>query len=111
MIGLVFEGDTPCSSCSRSLPMNALVETIVCTECLAVNKFSVDDWKELLEDLFKQAPTFQENEGQPSSIMGSRNYKIMYGRQNPTFTDTKTYMDMETAVTNVSSGKIINPET
>ncbi len=111
MIGLCFEADTPCSSCSRPLAMNALVETIVCSECLTVNKFTVEGWKNLLEDMFKSAPTFRENEGQPSSIMGGRNYQIMYGRQNPKFLDTKTYMDMETAVAGAETGKIINPQT
>lgn len=111
MIGLCFEADTPCASCSRPLPLNALVETIVCTGCLAVNKFSVDDWKELLEDMFKSAPTFQENEGQPSTIMGSRNYSLTMGRQNPKFSDTKTYIDMEAAIASVETGRIINPQT
>jgi hypothetical protein len=111
MIGLCFEGDTPCSSCSSPLPMNALVENIVCTQCMTINKFTVDDWKDLLEDMLKTGPTFQENEGQPSSIMGGRNYKITYGRQNPKFLDSKTYIDMEKAISDLSSGKVINPET
>ena len=111
MIGLCFEGETTCSSCGKPLPINALVETIVCTQCMHTNTFNLKEWKNLLSDLFLQGPTYEENDGTPSTILGARNYKILYGRQNPKFLDTKTYMDFEEFNKAASSGKIINPKT
>ena len=111
MIGLCFEGETTCSSCGKPLPMNALVETIVCSECLCENKFSPKDWKKLISDMFTAGPTYSENEGTPSTVMGARNYKILYGRQNPKFLDTKTYMNEEDIEIFGAEGKIINPKT
>lgn len=111
MIGLCFEAETTCSSCGKPLPMNALAQNIVCTECMKTNTFSVKDWKDLLADMFKEGPTYAENEGTPSTIMGSRTYKIMYGRQNPKFLDTKTYMNVDEIIKFTTAGKIINPET
>lgn len=111
MIGLCLEAETKCSSCGKPLPINALVETIVCNECLKKNTFTVKEWKDLLEDMFKIAPTYSENEGTPSTIMGTRNYEITYGKQNPRFLDTKTYMNIEEAIKCAPTGKIINPET
>jgi len=111
MIGLCFEAETTCSSCGKPLPMNALTETIVCTQCMHNNTFTVVEWKNLLAALFKEGPTYKENDGTPSTVMGARTYKILYGRQNPKFLDTKTYMNFEEAIKNASGGKIINPAT
>lgn len=109
MIGLCFEAETKCSSCGLPLPINALVETIVCSQCSSTNKFTVDDWKSLLEDMFEEAPNFEEGDGTESTVMGSRNYNITYGRQNPKFADTKSYIDMEVETKNGSTNKIVNP--
>ena len=110
MIGLCFEGETTCNSCGKTLPMNALAETIVCNECLHPNNFTVNDWKDLLEAMFKKAPAFSENEGTPLTIITSKHYKIIYGRQNPKFSDTNTYINLEEIYKCAESGKILNPE-
>jgi hypothetical protein len=111
MIGLCFEAETTCGTCGNPLPINALTGTIVCSHCLKETIFTVKEWKKLTGSLFKEGPTYQENEGTPSTMIGARTYKILYGRQNPKFLDTKKYMDMDAAIKSAGSGMIINPET
>jgi hypothetical protein len=111
MIGLCLEAETTCGKCGKPLPMNALTENIVCTQCNHNNNFTIKEWKDLLADLFKEGPTYTENEGTPSTVFGPKTYKIIYGRQNPKFLDTKTYMNIEEAIKGAASGKVVNPET
>ncbi len=111
MIGLCFEAETTCSSCGKPLPINALVENIICTQCMHKNTFTVNEWKDLLESMFKEGPNYNENDGTPSTVMGARNYSIMYGRQNPKFLDTRKYIDAAEIIKYTTIGKIVNPET
>ena len=109
MIGLYFEGSTPCSGCGNNIPLNALVEDFVCSECLTENTVSIQSWKHILESMFKEGPRFHENETQKSSIFADRTYSIVYGRQNPKYRDNKGYIDMAKAISGAE--QVINPAT
>lgn len=106
MIGICIELKTSCSHCSSPIMLNAFTELILCNACGKNNRFSQEEWKNLLEDAMKEAPGFEVGAGQPSTIMrGTYTYSMMYGRQDPRCSKCKTGIDMNKLEQYSSAGK------
>jgi len=75
--------------------LNAMAEDILCPACNKTNHFSMEKWKDLLEDPLKEVHEFKIGEGQPSTIMsGEYNYSMMFGRQDPRCSKCKEGIDL-----------------
>jgi len=109
VIGIAIEASTVCESCGQPLPINAMEMSILCPHCSAPNELNLDDWETIVGDAIKAAPTYAEDEGNRSTVIGRRKYSLMYGRQLPRF-DSKVKVDMAAALED-PDGKIFDPET
>ena len=110
MIGICIEAGISCPSCENSIPLNALVPSIKCRSCGENLKLSLDNWKSVLEEAIKSAPSYGEGEGSKLNIFGSYNFKITYGRQTPRYDDTKDSIDMDTLLANIDAGQVLHPQ-
>ncbi len=110
MIGICIEAGISCPSCENSIPLNALVPSIRCQGCGEDLKLSLDNWKSVLEEAIKSAPSYGEGEGSNLNIFGSYNFKVVYGRQTPRYDDTKDSIDTGTLLANIEAGKILHPQ-
>lgn len=110
MIGICIEAGISCPSCENSIPLNALVPSIRCSSCGEDLKLSLDNWKSLLKDSIITAPSYKEDEGSSSTIFGSYNFRVLYGRQTPRHDDTKDSIDTGTLLANIDAGKVLHPQ-
>ncbi|MCA9669024.1 MAG: hypothetical protein KC503_25690 [Myxococcales bacterium] len=109
MIGIAIEATTVCESCSQPVPVNALVDQLVCSHCGTPNSMTLDDWDTVLGQAFKAAPGYAENEGNQTKIMGRRTFEVTWGRQAPRF-ESKAPVDMQLAIAD-DDGVIFDPQT
>jgi hypothetical protein len=111
MIGICIKAGITCPSCETKIPLNALVPSIRCPGCGDDLKLTLDNWKSVLENAIKNAPSYSEGEGSSMTVMGSYNYKIVYGKLSPRYDDTKESIDMDTLLGAIDQGVILHPET
>lgn len=112
MIGIVIEASTACAKCGEQAAINAMVPRLLCIRCGAVIELSADDWNALIGDALKEAPRMEEGEGRHSTIFAdSHEFKVLYGRQEPQFRDTKKPIDMAEAIAKAGDGCIEDRET
>ena len=84
MLGLMIELRTTCQRCGNPLPINAVADRIICKSCNHPTEIDDELWVTLLEDAFAEHASFEENEGQSSTMMtGGGTWEITYGRQKP----------------------------
>ncbi len=110
MIGICIEAGISCPSCENNIPLNALMPSIKCPGCGEYLKLSLDNWKSVLEEAIRSAPSYGEGEGSKLNIFGSYNFKITYGRQTPRYDDTKDSIDTGTLLANIDAGKVLHPQ-
>lgn len=77
------------------MPMDALVEEILCHSCQNIQKFPYDYWKKsILDSAVSEGFKFKEDEGRNSTEMtGEFTFHITYGRQHPRCPKCKTGLD------------------
>lgn len=109
MIGICIEAGITCPSCESYVPLNALVPSLRCSGCGKDLELSLDVWKTVLEDSLKQAPFLEEGEGSSSTIFGSYNYKVLYGRLAPRYDDTKDDIDIDMLLEKLDEGRVLHP--
>lgn len=95
MIGICVEIKTECKSCGSPLPVNALVEKILCPSCQKETDFQFSYWRNsILESAITDYSKLKEGEGQTQTVMtGEYTFNIMYGLQNPRCSKCKTPID------------------
>ncbi|NLH47873.1 MAG: hypothetical protein GX444_04630 [Myxococcales bacterium] len=107
MIGIALEIKTDCTNCGEQLAVNALVPRIVCHRCNVANEFSPELWNSLLEDMFEEVPGLKPDEGSDSTmILGSRQFAVRYGRQQPRVPQTKKPLDLKAVLAAAGQGFI-----
>lgn len=111
MIGISIEAGMTCPSCEKFIPLNALVSTFRCAACGDVHPMDTDAWKSLLEDALEEAPLFAESEGRSSTIFGTYNWKITYGRLTPRYDGTREDIPHGDALAGLPSGRVLHPGT
>ncbi len=94
MIGIAFEIASRCGHCDASLPLNALVNRVVCGQCSHATVFTVEDWVSLVDDALAEAPTSDVGTGGTSTIFSRHRYQLLWARFDPYFFDTKDDMDL-----------------
>jgi hypothetical protein len=82
--GIAVELSTTCSKCQAPLPLNGASESVLCDHCRTPTATPPDLWQRLLGEAVGEAVAMAKNEGRTHTIlMGSANYKLMVGRQDP----------------------------
>ncbi len=109
MINACVEIKTSCNKCGQPLPVNALVEKVICAACQTETDFPYKFWNEnLLGDAFEKIGDFKDGEGQPSTIFNSMGtFSLMYGRQNPRCGKCKTPLDLNKLEEYAKAGKSV----
>jgi len=110
MIGICIEAGISCPSCESYVPLNALVPSVLCPGCGKDLELSLDVWKTVLEDSLEQASFLEDGEGSSSTIFGSYNYKVLYGRLAPRYDDTKDDIDIDMLLEKLDQGHVLHPE-
>ncbi len=110
MIGICIEAGITCPSCESYVPLNALVPSVRCSGCGKDLELSLDVWKTVLDDSLKKASSLEEGEGSSSTIFGSYNYKVLYGRLAPRYDDTKDDIDIDMLLGKLGEGQVLHPE-
>jgi hypothetical protein len=96
MIGLALQVRLQCGSCGGPLPLNALVEQVLCPACQAPRSLDPDAWRTILEDAIKEAPQLAPEEGRSSTIFGPLGQvELTYGHQHPRCPSCKTELPVE----------------
>ncbi len=111
MTGICIKAGFTCPDCDSYIPMNALVESLKCPACGTEHDLTVDHWKTVLDDAIKEAPHSEEGEGSSSTVFGSFNYRIEYGRLKPRYTGTKDDIPIGDILEHVEDGYVLHPET
>ena len=95
MTGICIELKTECKNCGTAMPINALVEEVLCHSCQQIQKFSYDYWrKSILDSAVSEGFKFGEGEGRNQTAMtGEYTFHITYGRQHPRCPKCKTGLD------------------
>jgi hypothetical protein len=93
--GISIELKTECKYCGTALPLNALVEEILCHSCQKTLNFPYEYWrKSILDSAVSEGLKFNENEGRNQTAMtGEYTFHITYGRQHPRCPKCKTGLD------------------
>jgi hypothetical protein len=110
MIGICIEAGISCPSCESYVPLNALVPSVLCSGCGKDLELGIDVWKTVLEDSLEQASFLEDGEGSSSTIFGSYNYKVLYGRLAPRYDDTKDDIDIDMLLEKLDEGHVLHPE-
>ncbi len=111
MIGICIKAGFTCPDCDSFIPMNAIVERIRCSACGTDFDLTVDHWKTVLDDAIEEAPHSEEGEGSSSTVFGSFNYRIEYGRLNPRYSGTKDDIPIEDILKHLEDGYLSHPDT
>lgn len=95
MIGICIELKTNCKFCGSAMPINALVDHILCHSCQKTQDFTYDYWrKSILDSAVTDGFKFSDNEGQNQTNMtGEFTFHLTYGKQQPRCGKCKTYLD------------------
>jgi hypothetical protein len=95
LTGLCIELKTECKFCGSPMPINALVEDIMCHSCQKIQNFPYEYWrKTILDSAVTEGFKLNDNEGQPqTSMTGEFTFHITYGKQHPRCAKCKTYLD------------------
>ncbi len=111
MIGICIKAGFTCPECDSYIPMNALVESLRCPACGTEHDLTVDHWKTVLDDAIKEVPHSDEGEGSSSTVFGSFNYRIEYGRLKPRYAGTKNDIPIGDILEHLEDGYVLHPET
>lgn len=84
MIFGVIEMSIKCSRCDSPIHVNGPTRSLLCGSCQSDIEIPEDFWKGILEDVCSEVRNqFEEGEGSNSTIFGTFNTSLMYGRLLP----------------------------
>ncbi len=92
-IGIAYEIAMRCPHCSNGLPLNALVDRVVCGRCAGTVELEADDWLSLLEDGLDEGPSRETGSGGSATIFSSHQYDVLWARFDPYFWESKQDID------------------
>ncbi|MBN2608482.1 MAG: hypothetical protein JXA64_05150 [Candidatus Fermentibacteraceae bacterium] len=103
------EMSVQCPRCDGPVMVNGPYTSLVCPQCSADIEMDPDIWADLLEDLaMEMAEDCEEGTGGKSTIWGTYNTELQYGRLRPYCPQCKRDFDLE--CDRRENGKIICPD-
>ena len=96
MIWTMIEMNISCPRCDSPVMINGPVTEIECRECGEIIDFNPSIWADLLEDVRDELLDMEEGEGGNSTIWGTYNTSIAYGRLTPYCKECKEDYNLET---------------
>jgi hypothetical protein len=92
----VLEMSIRCPRCDSPVHVNGPVRSLLCGSCQSGIEVPGDFWKGILEDVCSEVRNeFEEGEGSNSTIFGTFNTTLMYGRLKPYCQKCKTDFVLE----------------
>jgi Zn finger protein HypA/HybF involved in hydrogenase expression len=80
----VIEMSIKCPRCDSPIHVNGPTRSLLCGSCQSDVEIPTDFWKGILEDVCSEVRNeFEEGEGTNSTIFGTFNTSLMYGRLKP----------------------------
>ena len=80
----VIEMSIKCPRCDSPIHVNGPTRSLLCSSCQSEIEVPEDFWKGILEDVCSEVRNdLEEGEGSNSTIFGTFNTSLMYGRLNP----------------------------
>jgi|GEM_PF-1450325 len=111
MIGVSIKAGITCPDCSRNIPLNALVPEIKCQACGSMQSLSIEVWKTVLDDAIMEAPGFEEGEGSSTTVLGTYNYGLAYGKLWPRYDGTSESIEQSAILENINNSFVLYPGT
>jgi len=83
-----------CPKCDQPVPLAGPLERVNCPHCQRDIEIPRDYWKDILKDVRGDLGELAEGEGRNSTIFGTFNTTLLYGRQRPRCGKCKTNFEL-----------------